>query len=52
MLRSPGVKDKTEAEKHIAEAKLSQFLATLNKKKHSSQPPEQEQIAVVPNDNN
>lgn len=51
MLRSPGVKDKTEAEKHIAEAKLRQFLAKLNKKKQNSQPSEQE-LTVVPNDNN
>ena len=30
MIRSPGVKDKTEAEKHSAEAKLREFLAKLS----------------------
>jgi uncharacterized protein (UPF0335 family) len=52
MLRSPGVKDKTEAEKHIAEAKLRQFLAKLGQRKQNSKSSDQEQIKAVPEENN
>jgi hypothetical protein len=46
------VKDKTESEKHIAEAKLREFLAKLSQNKQNAKASTNAQTTEEPQDNN